>query len=121
HEPNDDHPPLPVGFGEAFLREVYQALTPPKHLAVWKQMVMFITFDEHGGFYDHVPALGPVHADCGTGNVPFKTTGMRVPGFVVSPFVNAARVYHKNLDHTSILQFLAEWLTQGTPYSPAVA
>lgn len=120
HDPNDDHPPLPVGFGQDFLRQVYQALTPPQNLTVWNQMVMVVTYDEHGGFFDHVPPL-PVTADCGPGNEPFKSTGIRVPSFVVSPFVSLGQVYHKNLDHTSLLEFLSEWLTPDTPYSQAVA
>jgi len=121
HDPNDDHPPLQIGFGEDFLRQVYQALTPPENLAVWNRMVMIVTYDEHGGFYDHVSPLSPVFASCGPGNEPFTSTGPRVPAFLVSPFVSAGSVYHHNLDHTSILEFLAEWLTPGQPYSPAVA
>ncbi len=121
HDPNDDHPPLQVGFGEDFLRQVYQALTPPDNLSVWNSMVMLMTYDEHGGFFDHVSPLQPVNTPCGASNTPFTSTGPRVPAFVISPFVAAGSVYHKNLDHTFILEFLAEWLTPGTPYSPAVA
>jgi phospholipase C len=121
HDPNDDHAPLPIGFGEDFLRQVYQALTPKDNLAVWNRMVMIVTYDEHGGFYDHVSPLSPVTTSCGAGNQPFTSTGPRVPSFIVSPFVSAGSIYHNNLDHTSILEFLAEWLTPGQPYSPAVA
>jgi phospholipase C len=92
---------------------VYQALTPPRNLTVWNQMVMVVTYDEHGGFFDHVSPL-LVTADCGPGNEPFKSTGIRVPSFVVSPFVSPGDIYHNNLDHTSILEFLSEWLTPGT-------
>ena len=60
-------------------------------------------------------------ADCGPGNEPFKSTGIRVPSLVVSPFVSPGDVYHNNLDHTSILEFLSEWLTPGTPYSQDLA
>ena len=83
-------------------------------------MVMVVTYDEHGGFFDHVSPL-LVTADCGPGNEPFKSTGIRVPSFVVSPFVSPGDIYHNNLDHTSILEFLSEWLTPGTPYSQVVA
>jgi phospholipase C len=120
HEPNDDHPPLQVGFGEDFLRQVYQALTPPANLTVWNQLVMVVSFDEHGGFYDHVPPLFPVNQNCGPGNPPFSSTGPRVPAFIVSPFVNVGEVFNKNFDHTSVLEFLAEWLTPGSPYSALV-
>ncbi|MBV9339422.1 MAG: hypothetical protein JO159_00865 [Acidobacteria bacterium] len=120
HEPNDDHPPLEVKLGEDFLRRVYQALTPASNLTIWNHLVLVVHFDEHGGFYDHVPPLFPVNQSSGTGNQPFVSTGPRVPAFVISPFVDAAHVYSKNLDHTSILEFLAEWLTPGTPYSPSL-
>jgi phospholipase C len=120
HEPNDDHPPLPVGFGQDFYRQIYQALTPPKNLMVWKQMIMMVMYDEHGGFYDHVSPLSPVTTNCGPGNNPFTSTGMRVPVFVVSPFVSPGQVYSRNLDHTSVLEFLADWLTPGMPYSATV-
>jgi phospholipase C len=121
HDPNDDHPTLPIGLGEDFLRQVYQALTPPQNLTLWKQLVMIVTFDEHGGFYDHVSPLFPVSADCGPGNRAFRSTGARVPAFVISPFTSPGRVYQHNLDHTSMLEFLAEWLTPSRPYSLAVA
>ena len=51
--PNDNHAPLAVGWGEDFLRRTYQAVTanPEK----WARTVMVLYYDEHGGFYDHVP------------------------------------------------------------------
>jgi phospholipase C len=111
---------LPIGFGEDFLRQVYQAFTPLDNLNVWKQMLMVVTYDEHGGFYDHVSPLYPVTTNCGPGNQAFNSTGVRVPAFVISPFVTAGQVYRQNLDHTSILEFLAELLTPGIPYSAVV-
>ena len=120
HDPNDNHPPLPVGFGEDFLRQVYQALTPARNLKLWDQLVMIFTYDEHGGFFDHLSPLR-VPEDCGPNYEGFATTGVRVPAFVVSPFVAPGTVYRKNLDHTHILEFLAEWLTPGKPYSEHVA
>ena len=120
HEPNDNHPPLPVGFGEDFLRQVYQALTPAKKVTLWNKLVMIVTYDEHGGFFDHVSPL-KVPEDCGPQGEPFATTGVRVPALVVSPFVAPGTVYSKNLDHTHVLEFLAEWLTPGNPYSEHVA
>jgi phospholipase C len=118
HNPNDNHPPLPVGFGEDFLRQLYQALTTPTSLSVWKKLVMIVHYDEHGGFYDHVSPL-VANTRCGTGE-PFTRTGIRVPGLIISPFVKPGQVYQRNLDHTSVLEFLAEWLTPGTPYSQIV-
>ncbi len=117
---NDDHAPLGVGPGEIFLRRVYEALT--RNPTRWARTVMIVTFDEHGGFYDHVPPPlisfpPPSEATYSKG---FESLGVRVPGLVVSPLVSAKSVCHEVLDHTSILQFLAEKFTPGTPYSAAV-
>jgi phospholipase C len=117
-QPNDDHPPLPVGPGQAFLRDVYEAVT--SNPARWAKTVMIVTYDEHGGFFDHVPPLPiPTEPPPGVKYDRFETTGVRVPAFVVSPLVEPASVYKQNLDHTSILQFLAEMFGDGD-YSPDV-
>jgi phospholipase C len=106
--PNDNHPPLPVAPGEALLLRIYEALTcnPGR----WARTVLVVTYDEHGGFFDHVHPR-PVRYDPAPNaefTQPFLSTGLRVPALVVSPLVSAKRVYHGLLDHTSILQFLAE-------------
>jgi phospholipase C len=67
--------------------------------------VLVVTFDEHGGFFDHVappriPYVGP--------GFRFDSAGVRVPAVVASPFVAAGSVCHALLDHTSILQLLTE-------------
>jgi phospholipase C len=85
---------------------------------------MFVVFayDEHGGFFDHVPPLDipyapPPNASYTTG---FTTTGARVPVIVASPFVST-KAFNGAMDHTSILQFLAERFEPGGPgYSPSV-
>jgi phospholipase C len=103
--PNDNHPPLPVGFGEDFVRSVYQAVSQSKR---WQKTVMIVTYDEHGGFFDHVPPL-PIPARGPTNEyLPFDSTGVRVPAIVMSPLVDQGAVHDGNLDHTSLLQFLAE-------------
>jgi phospholipase C len=77
-----------------------------------------VTYDEHGGFFDHVPPL-PIPSVAG--GFPFATTGVRVPAFVVSPQVASGTVYGGALDHTSILQLFADRFTPGQDFSPAVA
>jgi len=117
---DDDHPPAAVGHGELFLRKVYDSLT--RNPARWAKTVLIVTFDEHGGFWDHVPPpMIPFDppADA-TFNRRFESLGVRVPALVVSPLVSAKGVCHTVLDHTSVLQFLAEKFTPGIPYSPAV-
>ena len=116
---NDNHAPLPVGFGEAFLRRTYQAVVG--NPARWATTVMVLSYDEHGGFWDHVPPLPvrqPVAAAPGGG---FESTGPRVPAIVLSSLVDPGSVCHAPLDHTSVLQFLAERFgAPGTPYSDSV-
>lgn len=75
---------------------------------------MLVTYDEHGGFYDHVPPLDIPAPVAGHGTTPvFHTTGVRVPGFVISPLVEPGSVFRGALDHTSILQFIAEKFGNG--------
>jgi Phosphoesterase family len=78
---------------------------------------MIVTYDEHGGFFDHVP---PLDIKDSAGGKQFNTTGVRVPAFVVSPQVSPGKPFNGKLDHTSILQLLADRFTPGQPYSAAV-
>jgi len=117
----DNHPPLPMAFGEAFLRQVYEALT--SNPARWQRTVMILTYDEHGGFRDHVP---PLRVKCpppkGASYPEFTSTGVRVPSIIVSPLVSRGSAKHAHLDHTSILALLAERFGQpGEQYSSEVA
>lgn len=120
---SDDHPPTAIGFGEVFLRDVYQALTLEP--SIWKGTVAIFTYDEHGGFFDHVPPLS-LRTDPPADAEPryvdgFRTTGIRVPSLIVSPFVDPASLCSPHFDHTSILQFLAERFDpRGSGYSSEV-
>ena len=114
--PNDDHPPTGIARGQSFLADIYAALIAnPRR---WANTLMLITYDEHGGFFDHVAPL-PIPGSAGGAS--FTTTGVRVPALVVSPHVAPGTVYSGALDHTSILQFLADRFAPGEDYSPAVA
>ncbi len=115
-DPCDDHAPTGVAKGQAFMADVYQALigNPER----WARTMMIVTYDEHGGFFDHVPPL-PIPTAI-TPDFQFQTTGVRVPAFVISPQVEPGSVFAGNLDHTSILQLLAEKFTPGHGYSVAV-
>jgi len=117
-EPNDNHAPLPVGPGELFIKRIYDIATSNKER--WKKTVMILTYDEHGGFYDHVQPLRIEYNPTQGNFIPFKSTGPRVPSIVISPLVSAGRVYSGNMDHTSILQFIAERFDPQSNYSPAV-
>jgi len=117
---SDDHAPSAVKGGQEFLLEVYRSLTRVPD--VWKSTVMVVTYDEHGGFFDHVsPPAVPTDVPAGA---PYKngfaTLGVRVPGFVVSPFVTPKTVFDKLLDHTSILKFIGQKFGPGGSYSDLV-
>jgi phospholipase C len=90
---SDQHPDHHVLAGEAFIATIYNAIR--KNPILWKSTLLLITYDEHGGIYDHVPppACTPdgfeaLAADTGTG-VPFKfdRLGVRVPAIAVSPWI----------------------------------
>ena len=118
--PNDNHAPVPMRPGEEFLRDVYVALTANPDR--WKRTVLLVYYDEHGGLYDHVspPKIGYEVRDDGQVKHSFESLGPRVPAMVVSPLVPKGTVLHQLFDHTSLLQFLAEMYTPGTPYSATV-
>jgi len=94
-DPNsdDDHPPSDVHAGQGLVLEVYEALANSPQ---WENTMLVITYDEHGGFYDHVePPAAP--AD-GSGR---RTLGVRVPAIVVGPRVRND-VFKETLEHTSL-------------------
>jgi phospholipase C len=104
---NSQHPNYDVSAGEQFLHDVYYALygTP-----VWATTLLIITYDEHGGCYDHVaPPETAVAPDNSVGQYGFSFTrfGVRVPTVLVSPLIQAGIVYRSPsavpFDHTSIL------------------
>ena len=108
---NDDHPHADLRAGEAFLGQVYRALTSGPQ---WKNTLLIVNRDEWGGFYDTVPpprvvAPNDVDTDLVSGNA---LLGCRVPVFLVSPFTrgNTATPSVNSLlyDHTSVLK-LIEW------------
>lgn len=93
---NDDHPPSDVREGQHLVLAIYQALAESPQ---WQTSMLIVTYDEHGGFFDHVPP--PTAPD---DNPAFRQYGIRVPAIVVSPFVAHASVTHTLFDHTSIIK-----------------
>jgi phospholipase C len=114
-DPNDDHPPTGIAKGQAFLADIYNTLLA--NPARWAKTMMIVTYDEHGGFFDHVP---PIAMQTMVSGQEFTTTGIRVPAFVISPQVTAGTVFSEPLDHTSMLQLLADACNPGGDYSAAV-
>jgi len=94
---NSDHPPEHPLAGEIFLASVYQALAQSPQ---WERCVLLITYDEHGGFFDHVPPPTAPDDHAAEG---FDQLGFRVPGLVIGPWVKPNHVSHEVYDHTSML------------------
>lgn len=104
---NSQHPNYDVSKGEQFLHNVYYSLFGTQ---VWDQTLLIITYDEHGGCYDHVPppenAIPPDNS-AGELDFDFKRFGLRVPTVLVSPLIAAGTVFRTKsatpFDHTSVL------------------
>lgn len=94
---NDDHPSHDISVGQKFIKEVYETLRASPQ---WNEMLFIITYDEHGGFYDHVPtpATGVPSPDDIVGPAPynfkFDRLGVRVPTILISPWIERGTVLH---------------------------
>ena len=101
---NDDHPHADILRGQAFLSQVANALVNSPQ---WERSALVITYDEWGGFFDHVrPPVLP--DDPPKGGFDHGQAGFRVPAFVLSPFAAHGAIDHHTYDHTSMLK-LVEW------------
>jgi phospholipase C len=107
----DEHPLNPVDKGAKYARSLVNSLM---NSPSWKDSVFFITYDEGGGLYDHVPPAQTVNPD---GIAPrgllstdpkgdFTITGFRVPLMVISPFTKPGFVSHTPADFTALLKFV---------------
>jgi phospholipase C len=102
---NDDHPPHNIMKGEKVIADVYNAIRSNPDL--WNSSLLVITFDEHGGFYDHVTPPGAVAPDDHQMEYTFDQLGLRVPALLISPWVSRT-VDHTQFDHTSVLKYLID-------------
>ncbi len=113
---SSEHPPAPTEYGEVVTANVLDTLV--SNPSVWSKTALFITYDENGGFFDHVPptaapagtageylTVNPLPADASGVAGPIGL-GFRVPMLVVSPFARGGFVCHNVFDHTSTLRFL---------------
>ncbi len=123
---NSYHPPAHLVTGEEFVARVFDVLTCNPE--AWSKTLLIVTFDEHGGTYDHVrPPWGatPPWANPKASkkpavlehDFPFDRFGVRVPTLLVSPWVEKETVFRSATDvpydHTSILATVLRW--QGIP------
>jgi phospholipase C len=99
---NDDHPPIHPINGQALIASVYQALAKSPQ---WKNCMLIVTYDENGGFFDHVPP--PMTTDdtlAKFGVDGFQQMGFRVPAMVIGPYVKQSYISSTVYDHTSALK-----------------
>ena len=119
---DSEHPPAPIEWGEDFTYRVLRAVT--SNPSLWARTAIFLTYDENGGFFDHVPPAVPAAGTAGefltglhAGTPAWTETGggsvrgpiglgFRVPMLVVSPFSRGGLVSSARFDHTSLLRFL---------------
>jgi len=103
--------PQNISLGETFVQTVVEAIGSSP---LWDKTILIITYDEHGGYYDHVPPPVAIAPDDNAPVVPsgeqtydgFTRYGFRVPSVIVSPYAKTDYVSHMVYDHTSVLAFL---------------
>jgi len=108
---NSQHPNYNVALGEQLLLDTYRALHDGPD---WDSTLLIITYDEHGGCFDHVPpqwGATPPDSTAGEYGFDFTRFGPRVPTILVSPLIPAGSVFRvpdgtTPLDHTSVLATL---------------
>ncbi len=95
-----------VAGGEKLIKQVYEAI---RNSPLWESSLLIVTWDEHGGFYDHVaPGTVAAPADTRVGSkynkygFTFRQLGVRVPAVVVSPRIARGTIDHRLYDHSSI-------------------
>lgn len=120
--PNDQHPPHNVLYGERLIAEVYGAV---RNSPCWKKTLLIITYDEHGGCYDHIvppSAKPPDDSINNTDGFVFNAYGVRVPAVIVSPWIAPGtkvrppqRDTGPPFDHASIIRTVRELFELGAP------
>jgi phospholipase C len=121
--PNDEHPPHDVVYGEQLIAQVYNAI---RSSPCWERTLLIITYDEHGGCFDHISPPAAVSPD-GIVNNPngfkFDRYGVRVPAVIISPYVPAGSIIKPPpnpvdgitypFDHTSIIATVRQLFLKG--------
>jgi phospholipase C len=111
-----EHPPAPVTYGESVASQIVSALVAQPD--TWRRTALLITWDENGGFFDHVPPPTPEPGTKGeyltSATLPAAAQGIRgpiglgfrVPLLIVSPFARGGNVCSDTFDHTSLLRLI---------------
>ena len=121
------HNPQNMVVGEAMIAQVVEALANGPG---WANSLLVLTYDEHGGYYDHVPppvalapdSLPPVVVAGESTYDGFERYGFRVPGLIVSPYSRPRYISHTVFDHTSVLALVErKWNIPAMTYRDANA
>lgn len=105
-EPDSEHPPGTIPAGQAWVTSlVNDVMRGPN----WDSTAIFVSYDEWGGFYDHV---SPPSADS-------NGYGIRVPGLLISPYARKGFVDHQTLSHDAYLKFIEDVFLGGARLDPA--
>jgi phospholipase C len=99
---NDDHPPAHPQMGQLLIASIHAALAASP---AWDRTLLLITYDENGGFYDHVPPPKAVDERASEG---FDQLGFRVPTFAIGPWVRRGHTSKLLYDHTSALTLIQD-------------
>jgi len=101
-----EHPDAPVSFGQSYVTSLVNAvMTSPE----WDSTAIFLSWDDWGGFYDHV--VPPV--------VDQNGYGLRVPGIVISPYAKSGYVDHQILSFDAYDKFIEDDFLHGERLDPA--
>jgi phospholipase C len=101
-----EHPPASIGVGQAYVTTLINSIMRSPD---WSSTAIFLTWDDWGGFYDHVvpPAVDQ------------NGYGLRVPGLVISPYARAGYIDHQVLSHDAYLKFIENDFLEGERLNPA--
>lgn len=109
---NSQHPLDDVTRGEKLIKDVYEAV---RNSHLWESSAIIVTYDEHGGFFDHVTPPPTVHpGDSVTdnennhNNFDFTQLGVRVPTVVISPLIKKGVIDHGVYDHASVVKTVSD-------------
>jgi phospholipase C len=123
---SSEEDPQDIQYGEAFIHDVVRTLI---HGPAWESTALFITYDEHGGYYDHVAPPRAISPDSikpmtkpGDAAGGYDRLGFRVPLIVVSPWAKRGLTSNVVQDHTSLLAFVErKWNLPAMTYRDANA
>jgi phospholipase C len=101
-----EHPPSGVSAGQAYVTRLINAVMRSPN---WRSSAIFLSWDDWGGFYDHVPPR----------SVDENGYGLRVPGLVISPYARHGYIDHHVLSHDAYLKFIENDFLHGARLDPA--